>query len=785
MKFHPRLDVVLLSVAALVSVLFSNGLYAQDEAADADPIEEIVVTARKVEESIQDIPLAISAFSGEDIRERSIEELEDIALFTPGLTFEDYSNGGFGTPVIRGASQFSIDALEQNVSTFIDGVYIPRQYAVDLGTVSLDRIEVVKGPQSALYGANAFLGAINYVTRKADLEESYGNVKVGVGNAGRFDLTADFSIPVVQDKLAVKANWNITELDGDWDNDHPAADTFSGKGTDEDFSGYDNSSFGFSVVAKPVEGLKLDLGWNTYSTEIESRAQTRLSLSALDLNCGAVAFGIFPRVFCGELPDTPIEPGGGGVEADFVVDPRSYSETETDVLRAAVTYDFNESFSVTYQFSNIESDVFAPGNSDRSALLGTVPFGGTDPANFFTIIPAGNFEFDSHELRLEFTSDSGLYAMLGYFRSEVEDFEEGIAGFAAPLFTTSLEEITPDSIPAAARNSNLTTNETNSIFGRIAIPFLEERMILALEGRFTDEEKGAADSTGEFTFEDDYFTPRVSLDYHLNDDNLVYASYAQGTKSGGINPAVVRDAFFQFVPLPDDERFFGPDENKTYEIGFRNRLLGGRLQLNTTAFYIDWSDLQVSVAAANASPTTQVITSNLGSAESLGVEFDTTYAVTDNLTLNGGFAYVDATYDSGTVSQRVIRAGLCDEVVCTSDGDIGGNTLPRSSDIQWNVGAQFDGTFGQGYSYLLRVDAVGQSSQFVEEINAAKIPSRTLVNLRVGISGEHWDAELWVKNLADEQYVSNAFYIASPFFVDYVPTFGNRRRFGASLTYAF
>ena len=169
----------------------------------------------------------------------------------------------------------------------------------------------------------------------------------------------------------------------------------------------------------------------------------------------------------------------------------------------------------------------------------------------------------------------------------------------------------------------------------------------------------------------------------------------------------------------------------------------------------------------------------------MGVEFDTTYAVTDNLTLNGGFAYVDATYDSGTISQRVIRAGLCDEVVCTSDGDIGGNTLPRSSDIQWNVGAQFDGTFGQGYSYLLRVDAVGQSSQFVEEINAAKIPSRTLVNLRVGISGEHWDAELWVKNLADEQYVSNAFYIASPFFVDYVPTFGNRRRFGASLTYAF
>ena len=137
MKDHNRSRSFLYAIALAANVALVPAGYGQENSDGADgAIEEVLVTARKIEESLQDIPLSISAFTSQDINDRSIEELEDIALLTPGLTFEDFSNGAFGTPVIRGASQFDIDALEQNVSTFIDGVYIPRQYAVDVGTVN-------------------------------------------------------------------------------------------------------------------------------------------------------------------------------------------------------------------------------------------------------------------------------------------------------------------------------------------------------------------------------------------------------------------------------------------------------------------------------------------------------------------------------------------------------------------------------------------------------------------------------------------------------------------------
>ena len=111
--------------------------------------------------------------------------------------------------------------------------------------------------------------------------------------------------------------------------------------------------------------------------------------------------------------------------------------------------------------------------------------------------------------------------------------------------------------------------------------------------------------------------------------------------------------------------------------------------------------------------------------------------------------------------------------------------MPRSSDVQWNIGAQYDGSFGSGLDFFLRADVVGQSEQFVSELNLAEVPSRTLVNLRAGVSGENWSAEFWARNASDEDYVSNAFYVALPFGVSYIPTFGPERRMGVTINYSF
>lgn len=776
------------AVATILSTLHSLPTMAQEAEEKAaveekEYIESITVTARKVEERIIDIPLSVSAFSAKDMRQKSIEQLDDIALFTPGLTFEDFSNGSFGAPVVRGASQFSVDQLEQNVSTFIDGVYIPRQYALDLGTLDMERVEVVKGPQSALYGANAFLGAINYVTRKADLSFMYGDVELTIGDDGRQDISGEISLPIIEDVLAVKVTGAISEYDGDWDNSHPGANLATKYGTDEDLGGWDNSSYGISFVAQPTDSLNLELAYNSFSALTENNAGSRLSAFSGDLNCGATAFG-FSKVLCGEIPDTP-RAVGSDEEVGFLIDPRSYTDSENNITRFAATYELSAEINLKYQFANIEGEIISVGNADRNPLTGTASFVTGEVSNFFTILPFGEFDYDSHELRLEYSNDNGVYAMLGLYTSDGFDLDDGAGGLAAPLYFDSAPAITGDDLIESARNNAVIETESQAIFGRISIPLIKDKLVFAAEGRYTDEEKTGSDSTGDFVYKDSYFKPRISLDYHLHRDNLLYISYAEGLKSGGINNAVVRDATFALVPLPDDERFYGPDENTSYEIGSKNRFLDGRLSLNAALYYIDWSDLQVSVAATDATATTATITANLGSATSKGIEIETTYAVTDNFTVNAGLALNDATYDDGTFSQRIVRAGLCDGIVCDPTGSIGGNTLQRSSDTQWNLGLQYDGKINDNLDYFARADVAYQSEQFLSEINAGTIPSRTLVNLRAGISSKDWSVELWVKNAADEEYVSNAFYIASPFFVDYVPTWGNLRRVGLSAKYNF
>jgi iron complex outermembrane receptor protein len=628
------------------------------------------------------------------------------------------------------------------------------------------------------------MGAINYVTRKADLDIMYGDAEVILGDGGRQDVSGEISIPIIEEKLAVKLSGAISQYDGDWKNSHPAASEATKYGTDEDLGGWDNKSYGISLVAKPVDELNLEFAYNNYETLSENKATSRLSAFSGDLNCGTVAYSIYPKVYCGELPETPLA-AGSDTETGFLIDPRAYFQSKTEFMRFSGSYQLTNELSMTYQFANIQGEVFAPGNADRSPLLGTASFTTGEVGNYFTTVPSGNFDYDTQELRFEYTADSGVYAMLGVYLSDGEDLDDGATGNLQPLWSVSTDPIRPSDIAESEKTNLQTDLESKAIFGRVSIPLMDNKLIFAAEARYSDENKTSGDTTGDYTYEDSYFTPRVSLDYHVTVDQLIYASVAKGVKSGGINSSVVRDESYAYIPLLDEERYYGPDENITYEIGSKGRYLEGQLEVEAALYYIDWSDLQVSVAAEGATATTSVITANLGSASSKGIELSSTYALTDSFILNAGLALNDATYDDGVISQRVVRAGLCDDIVCNSNGDIGGNDLARSANTQWNLGAMYFGEFDNELEYFVRMDIAGQSKQYVSELNLATIPARTLVNLRAGISNESWSAEFWVKNATDEKYVANAFYIASPFFVDYVPTWGNLRRMGVTVSYHF
>lgn len=771
-----RLD-KFVKIALSTAVTAACGVGGIVNAQEAIVLEEIVVTARKLEESVQDVPLSISAFDAKAISERSIQELEDVALLTPGLTFEDYSNGGFGTPTIRGASQISISQLEQNVSTFLNGVYIPRQYAVDVGTMNLSRVEVVKGPQSALYGANSFMGAINYISETVDLEDFGADIGATLGSDERQDFSAAVNVPIVPGKLGVRFAGGVSEFDGDWDNDYPNPPTVN-PGTNGKIGGWDNSSFEFDIVARPTDSLSIDLGYKKFDVLTETKAQSRLGTTGGDLNCGGLLFGFLPTTFCGELPETPIA-AFTGQPIGFVIDPRSFGlDSETEFLTAGFSYDINDQVSLTYQYGSIEGDVFSTGQSDRDVLTGTTfTFIPGVTFNSFTQNPIGNFDYDSHELRAEFNKDSdGVSGMVGVFVSDGEDFNGSDAALV-PIFLP-IEAI--DEPGDAGFGSDETTNtEITAIFGRVAIP-LADQFVLALEARHTDETKNFVDTGVVFpTYEDSYTTARVSFDYTVSDESLVYFSAAQGVKSGGLNGSSTTE-------LLPEELTYGTDENTTYELGSKSTFLDGAMQFNAALYLVDWSDLQISTAPANAtSPFATGILTNLGSASSKGVEVDLVYAPSDNLTFNASLALNDATYDNGTTSQRIVRLGLCADGSCPIDGNLGGNSLPRSSDTQWSIGAMYEGGTAGGLDYFVRGDYSGQSEQYVSELNTATIPSREILNLRAGVSKDAWSAELWVKNALDEEYVSSAFYIPLSFQIEYVPTWGNKRRIGVDLKYSF
>lgn len=767
----------------LVLVALASGTVGAQSGDEAAAIEEIVVTARKVEERLQEVPLAITAFSADEMTRRSIRELEDVALATSGFSFEDYG-GGFGVPVIRGGSQLRIQDLDQTTAVFLDGVYLPRQYMVDFGTLGFERVEVVKGPQSALFGRNAFLGAVNYVSGSPG-EEFTAGIQLTVGTDDLYDVYGEIGGPIIADKLGARLIAAYNEFDGTWKNEHPnAGASFGTRGTEDNLGGRENTTVGINIDIQPIEALSIDLDYYTVDRFQENDASIRVEAGSGDTNCVPTFFG-GDRFYCGEIPDTfePL-PGGSPPGTVMVKDPRGFAlDVETDFLHAGIGLDLSESWRLLYQFGDVDSEVISSGGGDRDTLAGSFNFfNPAAPVNYFNVTPAGTSEYTSHEFRVEF-NQGPWSAFLGAFSSEITDFD--IFDFAlAPFLGTEPFNIDPNTgisgVAALAFTRAKAVVDTEAIFARVGWESADGRWRVGVEGRYTDERKfldSDTRTTTSPTFENSWspFTPRVSVDYRLNDDQMVYASVAKGAKSGGFNNTVFNES----------QRSFEPDENWTLELGSKNTLADGRWLLNAAVYFTDWSDLQINTSPIDIPPgvLAPAIVGNTGGAEIWGIELDGVWSATDNFALDYAISYSNAEYDSGSISGRIAALGACDGVVCPADGSIGGNDLQRQPPFQINLGATYSGALAGGWDWYLRGDVSHQNKQFIDELNLAWLPDRTLVNARFEVSNGPWTAALWAKNLFDEEYAANAFFIATPFGTSYVPLLGAKQTIGLTVTF--
>lgn len=748
-------------------------------------ITEITVTARKREENLNVVPLAISAFDADAIARRNIESLSDVAKYTAGFSFENYAGGTNPAPIIRGLTQNTLTDRNQNVGTFVDGIHIQQQGNIDFNLLDVERIEVLKGPQNSQYGRSAFAGAINYVSKKPTLGEVDADAAATVGSDERTEVRAGISVPLWDDKLAMRVYGVKSEFDGTWHNNFSGGDrgiwtrdggfgnTFDG--TDGNLGGWDNDGYQAQLRFAPLETLRFDLGYFKSNVKNEQAAiefirPNGATIWGLDhqTNCNPSGTGLL-RFYCGELELN---------SESITVDPRSVGlYAETQLINFDAAWDITDAITATYQFgrNDLDSNSFSHSSNPPNPELegcGVVGSGvppcavGTDPRILFQTGPTDQ-KATSHELRF----DGKLFAdvltwRLGYYHSEVEDltYLNSVETRRSVIQDPTGQII----IQTLAQPASLFNDETNAIFGSVGYNFLGI-YTLDVEARYAAEEReltppNPAQKLPARTFYD--FTPRVSLKAQVTDDSMVYVSAAKGSKAGGFNTPTADPGF----------ETYDQETNWTYELGAKQTLLDGTLQLNYDVFYIDWKDLQLSTAdlvpSTNSGAADANFISNASGASSWGVELEAVYLITDHWTLNFAGSLAKPEFDSGTLdfglgAQCASTVPVCESVIITRPGlpdaaasPIGGNQLARTPEVKLAGGLEYRSMLAD-WEYAVRGDLSYQDKQYAEVLNVAWLPSRLLLdlNLTMTMPNRHWSFSLWGKNVGDEEYVSNSFVI--------------------------
>jgi iron complex outermembrane recepter protein len=791
--------------------------------ADAN-IEDIVVTARRFEERLQDVPIAVSALTSEDLGRQAIDDLGDIAEKTVGLSFESLS-GLIVQPAIRGQTNLRVDSPVQNVAFYLDGIYLQRGYLVDQSLLDLQRVEVIKGPQSALYGRNAFAGAINLVTRAPSLDDLTARVSGTVGTDKRYDARGALGVPIIPDRLGVFVNVAHSQFDGTWRNNHPLANA-DGAITEGNLGGYNKEAYQGRVIAKLSDALTFDAMYIRTERFIEALPTYTIStaniLSPFNTLNASPRPGLTPpftvqnRLFVGELPATPIvSPLDVTRPSGLVSDPRAFGlKGPTEIISGKVDFEPGGEFSLSYQYGLTEAKVRGRGSVAPNPLVPVV-FAGQNLGTIFDASGSdSSFKGHSHEWKVNYLGSERVRAFAGVNFSRTRDVgsnasENAPIGNLNPPSAAAFFAVGPGlPFPTSLfqRFGFLVRNEEIwSGFGFLGID-ITDRLELTLEGRYTEEDQKAVDlltreptnptiqalAPPRFKRDEKYFTPRATVSFKPNDDLNIYGSVAKGVKSGGINGGV------PFIP----QRTYEAEENWTYEVGAKGSFLDRALQLNLAAFYTDWTNLQTSVVRLQANGTAPsffaVVPStvgNIGGVDVYGVEAEGVFRLADPLRLNFGASYNRSRYKEGSFSQRFGASGNCDGTVCaatpgtpTARLDVSDNNLERVPEFDGFVGLTYENELANGWNVFARGDVTYQTKFYVDEANLAFVPDRTLANASAGVTIGNLSLQAWVKNLFDKKYVTNAFFLigtSGALSATYTPVLGDRRTAGLTASFAF
>jgi len=761
MKGLPKIRTVAIALAVMIPAGAPILAYAQEEAAKesvdrrVNVLEEIIVTARKRATSVLDTPIAISAFTSEDIQAAAFENIIDVAKAAPGLFIETINgvNAKVNTsPRFRGVTFESDSPLQRTGSIFIDGVLVSGGIQ-SIGVQELERVEVIKGPQSALFGRNTFSGAINYVT-KTPANEFGGDLQLTGASKGEYSLAGSVEGPIAGEALTGRLNGSFTSKDGHYDNAIVEGQRLG------DEEGYSLSG---TLAFKPSENFKARVRINAYEDEHGPAAFIR-SAGFSQHNFGGFPFAdgsTTETVFRGTVPvptgdqialDTSQEVYDASTGA-ALADPRGVSFLGfdfSDLGGPGLIREGNRvAIDAQYEFANGMTLDFLAGENEDEYLVYT-DFDAS-PGFGFNTTGGSLIEDSSVEVRLSGVAvNERLNWSIGANKVDIDvittgGFYDGLLGFW---------------FPGVFEEPTVTRSETTGVFGTIDYQF-NDKWTLIVEARQQEDKifedainQGLAVPISPATF--DKFLPRVLLQYKPNDDSLIYFNYSVGNLPGGFNAEVgeldaTQLAEFQGL-VPGVGTTFGEEALDNFELGWKKTALDGRLAFNLALFYMERSDQIFSGFEVVQDPTqvngvrTVAFTANGASSDITGLELEGTWNVSDGFSLQGSLGYTNA-----EISSFPAGANSGDfTAVFGPDASVQGQQAPRFPEWTASLSATYEKTVGLGEWYT-RTDTYYTGSFYDENTNLAELPSAFEVNLRTGLRFENdMTVELFVTNLFDE-----------------------------------
>jgi iron complex outermembrane receptor protein len=732
---NPNLS--LCSLSAMLALSLSHSAIAKDTKL---VFEEVLVTAEKRSESLQDLSQAITALSGEDLDNRQVTSFVDLSAIAPGVNIA--KNEGFKTVItIRGvgneANQNAI--ANPSVSYHLDGIYVASPFALQTDFLDLERIEVLRGPQGTLFGQNSTGGAINIITKAPTTDGTYGSADLTLGDYNLVKARGAFNIPL-SDNVSMRASVISNKRDGFTDN----------LTLGQDLDDANSLSARVRVLYEPTDDFRANFTAQYFDEDRNGAAQKGL------------------------LDPTP---GARKLRQNSVAE----YELESELYSAVLEWDFDE-FSIKSLTSYQNDDILIRRDNDRNDLAFLPPFAQLPSA----YDPETNRQTTTtHEINI--VSSESLFGKLdwvaGFFyldtEVEISILERLDFGFDGTFDPFTLETIFAYGGDVGFISDSKPERDSTSLYGQGTWSFNDRwRAVFGL--RYTEDEVYSEvtnyygrEGTDILEIESDKVTGRLVIEHDINNSTMAFGSFTKGFKPGGSNLTYGTEAeVAPIVVLP----IFKEEIVDAYEIGLKTDLADGRVRLNAAAFYYDYKNLQYQ---ATDPEVFNGGVGNIPASEIFGAEVEFSAFLSDSVIFDARIAWLDTeitkdhlaldNVQSEAAGNALLGQGFdlfSDEIQVARAAQIqnvNGNELAKTPSftgniaLNWNRDLQSWGEMRSTLQYTYRGEF---KHRIFNNAETDIVPSYSVFDLVVGFypgSGESWHVDLVAKNLTDENGINARF----------------------------